>query len=207
MGNYAYIRLSNTAYPRTKAAVNEATPIFSAVYRLPILWLSLFDASDITLLEFRKGVDYSSYKPGNDTITAPIVRTKSAALLLMNERRSWLTTAFPELKTEWIDEFEKLLNDSDQLYVYLDSWEVSWLIATSEAWSVELRRMLGMFREPALVFRSSDEGLCLPFEEGMARIERSGWDNYVVRFGTHELGSQANIFGFIGSPENVSRNL
>jgi hypothetical protein len=201
MGNYAHLLLSNTAQARTKAELVEASPIFSAKYHLPIVWLSLFDASDIAMVK-----DYTSNRPDNKTISMPYpVRSKSSALALMNERRAWITAAFPKLEIEWVDEFERILNRYDNQYVYLDSREICIMVApTSEAWSVELRRMLGMFEEVAPRFDPSVENLSLPFEEAMARIERSGWDNYVLRFGTPDLGSRANAFGFTGARESVS---
>lgn len=106
---------------------------------------------------------------------------------------------FPRLDVAWIDMLELELVAAEQPYVHLHTWELASCVTPNfEDWREELVRMLGMFEEEPTPFSDAEGDGSLPIEEAMRLIRRSGWDNYLLRFGVPQLGSQSSADGFIG---------
>lgn len=136
MGNFSELYFSDNKEVLPPGALEGSdSPYLLAKYHVPILWLALFQPSDL----IDRVID--------DGETWPyLVKDRQDAAALLSSRESFLLSNFPLLKPEWLTQFKTLVSQSDFRYVHMDSSDVGTLDPGGpESWRNYHETALGMF--------------------------------------------------------------
>jgi len=136
MGNYSelYFSDSNEVLP-PGALEGSESPYLLAKYHVPILWLALFQPTDIVDKVIEGGETWPY-----------LVKDKQEAATLLSSREEFLLSNFPFMRPEWLTQFNSLVLQTNLRYVHMDSSDVGTMDGDGpESWRSCLETMLSMF--------------------------------------------------------------
>jgi hypothetical protein len=204
LGSYTEFWTSNRAglYAVGEAVDNEA-PYLLAKYRLPAVWLALFDVDDMQVFcDLRN----------KDGLEVHLAGPRDVASRRLARRSDWLLHRFPSLRPEWLAQFQAWLDGLHDAYVHMSTADVACMTFSLEEWAEELPRILRMFDEPlvapaaALEPPAPSEGLMRSLARwwhGTARAaaapkQLTGWDRYSRHFVDRDLTDSPAAWAYLG---------
>ncbi len=117
---------------RTELDSNQS-PYLLSEWHLPIVWLALFQPQDVR-------VDAASIRDGDRAYFAAL---RHEALVTLENRRSWIQAAIPNLELRWLDSFAEFLSTCQLPWVHVQPANFA---KDGSAPNVEaLRNLLGVF--------------------------------------------------------------
>ena len=205
MGHYAELWASDhpTVSPRGVFLENDA-PYLIVKYRLPAVWLALFDVDDVQVFSDLEEHDY---------LHVHLASPRLAALERLARRTDWLRGRFPMLQPAWLAQFKDWLAGLSEAYVHLDTNDIASMAMGHEEWAEELPRVLRMFDEPAATPAPPPEPPAPPggLLGSVARWWRSApppapaepapltaWNRFDRQFGDASLEKSPAAWAFLG---------
>jgi hypothetical protein len=202
MSDYSKLYFSNDLkHPPNDGELDETnSPYLLASYHIPILWIALFEVSDAKKIIKASDEEWDYYcKP-----------PKSAADLL-NSRKELILSLFPNLKREWLEQFQSFISNANFKYVHLDIYQIGGTtFQEPDLWNKEFQQMIGIFdqanilQEPNIFTspklyvdekesKATSQNLIAKFfsmfkkdsEPEKDKTIRTGWVMYQMRFRTY----------------------
>lgn len=203
MGHYTDFWASNHPMlpPRGMFPAQDA-PNLTAKYRLPAVWLALFDADDLQLFSdlherdlCLECVDADDPLASSDfDVSTHLASPREAALQRLERRSDWLLRRFPTLQPLWLEQFRGWIGAMPEAYVHVSTDDVACIFFSAAEWGRELPLILRMFDEPFVAPASPvaappgalDRSLAHGRRDGAAAIVEpstlTGWDRYRRNF-------------------------
>lgn len=233
MGHYAELYATNhfTAPPRGQW-MGEDAPCLTVKYRLPAVWLALFEPDDVQVFHTFDDPD------DREWLAVHVATPREAALRRLAARRPWLLAHFPTLREEWLQQFEQWLRALPQGWVHLSTDDIAGMVFSPDEWAEELPRILAMFddaqppssRPPSLGPLPTYAPPPPPPESTIAKLARwwrrepapptprrertpapeprpghaaaDGWKRYNLHFASDDLARSPQAWAFLGSGED-----
>lgn len=140
MGHYAELWASDhPTVPPPGVFLADDAPYLIVKYRMPAVWLALFDVDDVQVFWELDDHDYPHVH---------LASPRQAALERLARRADWLQARFPKLQAAWLAQFQSWLAALPQAYVHMATDDIAAMGTGDEEWFDELPRVLRMFDEP-----------------------------------------------------------
>lgn len=139
MGSYSELYFANSLSSPVSVALAESDdPYLQAKYHVPLLWLALFEPTDI-----------ADSPPEDDATSWPhLAKPTSKASALLLSRQEMLARHFPALQALWVKQFLSMLEGATAKYVHVETSDIGAMVERPAGWRRELRSMLGIFNVP-----------------------------------------------------------
>lgn len=133
MSCIAELYLSDSTDVPVPGEVDPESPYLqSPSYQIPALWLALFEPADVVDAQRDDGGEAMPY----------LVKRRVDAIAVLRRRETRLKHSLPELKPEWFEQFESVLESSDLDYVHMDTSDIGQMAGSWEDWKQSLLDML-----------------------------------------------------------------
>lgn len=204
MGNYTEFWASNRPSVQPPGIdLDDHAPYLLAKYRLPAVWLALFDVDDLQV--------FSDLRD-KDSLEVHLASPRDVASRRLAQRSDWLLHRFPSLQPEWLAQFQGWIDGMPEAYVHLATMDVASMSFGAGEWAEELPRILRMFDEPPVAEPATSEppapsgGVLRSFarwwrgaaREASASKEPTGWDRYSRQFLDPDLADSPAAWAYLG---------